>query len=192
MTARDVDRVAIATVNQHLINQYTDFREGWFGLDRGAVKQAIFDVASRLSRAMPYLPFLPRLYYLLREPFYAHRRRMLRRILRHEFGISAPVEFVDHHYCHATSAYYSSGFDDALVVTIDGGGDGVSSRVYDVTDGHFRLLHTVSSYHSLGAFYSYITQLCGFKAGRHEGKVTGLAAHGQPRYVDTLQPIDHL
>jgi carbamoyltransferase len=135
------------------------------------------------------LPFLPRFYYLLREPFYAHRRRMLHRILRHEFGIGAPIEFVDHHYCHATSAYYSSGFDDALVLTIDGGGDGVSSRVYDVTDGHFRLLHTVSSYHSLGAFYSYITQICGFKAGRHEGKVTGLAAHGQPRYVDTLRQL---
>jgi carbamoyltransferase len=189
LAARDVDRVAIATRNQHLINRYVDFRGGWFGLERGPAKQIIFDVASVLSRAMPYLPFLPGLYYLTRVPFYAHRRRMLRYILRHEFGIRAPVEFVDHHYCHATSAYYSSGFDDALVVTIDGGGDGLSSRVYDVTDGHFRLLHEVPSYHSLGTFYSYITQLSGFKAGRHEGKITGLAAHGQPRYVDILRQL---
>jgi carbamoyltransferase len=189
VTARDVDRVAIATQNQHLINGYVDFRGGWFGLERGTIKQTIFDVASVLSRAMPYVPFLPQLYYLVRTPFYAHRRRMLRHILRHEFGIITPVEFIDHHYCHATSAYYSSGFDDALVVTIDGGGDGISSRVYDVTDGHFRLLHAVPSYHSLGAFYSYITQISGFKAGRHEGKITGLAAHGQPRYVDILRQL---
>ncbi|GIX49601.1 MAG: carbamoyltransferase [Candidatus Tectimicrobiota bacterium] len=184
---QDIDRVAIATINQHLINRYVDFRGGWFGLDRGRVKQTIFDVASVLSRAVPYAPFLPRLYYLVRQPFYAHRRRMLRHILRHEFGIQAPVVFIDHHYCHATSAYYSSGFDAALVVTIDGGGDGVSSRVYDVQDGRFRLLHTVPSYHSLGVFYSYITQICGFKAGRHEGKITGLAAHGTPRYLDILR-----
>lgn len=185
----EVDRVAIATVNQHLINHYVDFRDGWFGLQRGAVKQVIFDVASNLSRAVPYLPFLPRLYYLTRQPFYRQRRRMLPHILRQEFDIAAPVEFVDHHYCHATSAYYSSGFDDALVVTIDGGGDGISSRVYDVDDGHFRDLHHVTSYNSLGAFYSYITQISGFKAGRHEGKITGLAAHGQPRYIDLLREL---
>ncbi len=189
LTARDVDRVAIATQNQHLINRYVDFRGGWFGLERGAMKQTIFDIASVISRAMPYLPFLPSFYYLMRQPFYAHRRRVLQQILQQEFGIQAPVEFVDHHYCHATSAYYSSDFDDALVVTIDGGGDGLSSSVYDVTKGSFRLLREVPSYHSLGAFYSYITQISGFKAGRHEGKITGLAAHGQPRYVDMLRQL---
>ncbi len=185
----EVDRVTVATQNQHLINDYVDFRGGWFGLKRGAAKQLIFDVASQLSRTMPYLPFLPQIYYLLRQPFYAKRRRILQYILQEEFGIQAPVTFVDHHYCHATSAYYSSGFDDALVVTIDGGGDGKSSRVYDICDGQFRMLHEVPSYHSLGAFYSYITQICGFKAGRHEGKITGLAAHGQPRYVEMLRQL---
>jgi carbamoyltransferase len=189
LAARDIDRVAVATQNQHLINHYVDFRDGWFGLKRGVLKQTLFDVASVLSWTLPYLPFLPNLYYLIRQPFYTHRRRMLQQILREEFGIEAPVEFVDHHYCHATSAYYSSGFDDALVVTIDGGGDGLSSRVYDVTDRHFHMLHEVSSFHSLGAFYSYITQISGFKAGRHEGKITGLAAHGQPRYVDILRQL---
>ena len=92
-----IDRVAIATKRQHLINRYVDFRNGWFGLDRGSVKQLIFDVASVLSLAMDYFPFLTRLYYLVRTPFYAHRRRTLKRILREEFGIRAPIEFVDHH-----------------------------------------------------------------------------------------------
>ncbi|MFQ5718409.1 MAG: carbamoyltransferase [Acidobacteriota bacterium] len=185
----DIDRVAVATVNQHLIDHYVDFRGGWFGLDRGRVKQFIFDVASVLARARSRIPFLPSLYYLTRRPFYARRRRALGRIFREEFDITAPVEFVDHHYCHATSAYYSSGFDDALVITVDGGGDGISSKVYDVTAGHFTQLHEVSSFDSLGAFYSYITQICGFKAGRHEGKITGLAASGEPKYVDMLRSL---
>ncbi len=184
-----LDRVAIATRNQHLINRYVDFRGGWFGLERDLAKRLLFDLASSASGVMQRLPWLSSLYYLSRAPFYAKRRISLRRILREEFGIEAPVEFVDHHYCHATSAYYSSGFDESLVVSIDGGGDGLSSRVYDATDGRFKPLHEVTSYDSLGNFYAYVTEVCGFKAGKHEGKVTGLAAHGEPKYLDQLSSL---
>ena len=52
-----------------------------------------------------------------------------------------------------------------------------------------REIAKVGSFHSLGAFYSYITQICGFKAGRHEGKITGLAAHGKPVHVDLLEAL---
>jgi len=185
-----VDLVAVGTRNQHLVPQYTDFRQGWFGLKRSLVKETLFAVASQVARLHDTVPGLETLYYLLRQPSYAHRRRALRRILRDEFGIRAPVQFIDHHYCHATAAYYSSDFGpDATILTIDGGGDGVSAKAYDVTQGRFRELVRVGSYHSLGAFYSYITQLCGFKAGRHEGKITGLAAHGEPRYVNLLDEL---
>jgi len=51
------------------------------------------------------------------------------------------------------------------------------------------MLHTVSSYNSMGNLYAYITEICGFKAGKHEGKVTGLAAHGKPRYLNVLQQL---
>jgi carbamoyltransferase len=40
-----------------------------------------------------------------------------------------------------------------------------------------------------GAFYSYITQICGYKAGRHEGKITGLAAYGEPIYIPQLKQM---
>lgn len=184
-----IDLITVATRNQHLIDGYVDFRNGWFGLERGKAKQLIFDVASRVSRFKSKWPFLPHLYYLVRQPFYRHRRQALERILRREFGLQAPLQFVDHHYCHALTAYYGSGFEDALVVSIDGGGDALSSQVYDVEQGRFRLLNQVSSYDSMGVFYSYITEICGFKAGRHEGKITGLAAHGCPLYVDLLEEL---
>ena len=185
-----VDLVAVGTRNQHLVPEYTDFKQGWFGLKRSLVKETLFAVASQMARLHDTVPGLETLYYLVRQPSYAHRRRALRRILREEFGIRAPVQFIDHHYCHATAAYFSSDFGpDATVLTMDGGGDGVSAKAYDVTGGRFHELTRVGSYHSLGAFYSYITQLCGFKAGRHEGKITGLAAHGEPRYAALLDEL---
>lgn len=185
-----VDLVAVGTRNQHLVPQYTDFRKGWFGLQRSLTKETLFAVASKVARLHDTIPGLEQAYYLMRQPFYAYRRRALRRVLREEYGIHAPVQFIDHHYCHATAAYYSSDFGpDATVLTIDGGGDGASATAYDVTQGRFRELARVGSYHSLGAFYSYITELCGFKAGRHEGKITGLAAHGEPIYAPILDEL---
>lgn len=185
-----IDLVAVGTRNQHLVPQYTDFRGGWFGLKRDKSKKLLFDVGSRLARFHSYLPGLEFGYYLLRRPSFLKRRRALRRILLEELGITAPVQFVDHHYCHATSAYYSSDFGrEATVITIDGGGDGMSAKAYEVSEGRFRELARVGSYHSLGNMYSYVTEICGFKAGRHEGKITGLAAHGEPIHEDLLDSL---
>jgi carbamoyltransferase len=184
----EVDRVAIASTNGHLINDYIEFK-GWFQHDRGLIKQLFFSTGSRMSRLRPHLPFLETLYYGLRQPVFAHRRNALKKILAEEFDVHCPVHFLDHHFAHACSAYFSSGYDDALVVTMDGGGDGVSSQVYEASGGTLTKLHQVSSFNSLGNYYAYITHLCGFQAGKHEGKVTGLAAYGEPLYKDTLNQL---
>jgi carbamoyltransferase len=184
----DIDHVAIATVNGHLINEYIEFK-GWFKLERGLVKQLFFAAGSRLSRLRNHLPILEKLYYRLREPAFAKRRKVLKEILANEFGIRCPVHFMDHHYAHACSAYFSSGFDEALVVTMDGGGDGVSSQIYEARDGRLNKLHEVTSFNSLGNYYAYVTHICGFQAGKHEGKITGLAAHGKPVYQELLNQL---
>ena len=184
----DIDRVAIATVNGHLINEYIEFK-GWFQLERGLIKQLFFQAGSHLSRLRRHLPVMETLYYSMREPIFAKRRAALKDILAEEFGVRAPVHFLDHHYAHACSAYFSAGFEDALVVTMDGGGDGVSSQIYDATGGRLTKLNEVSSFNSLGNYYAYVTHICGFQAGKHEGKVTGLAAHGKPLYQDLLNGL---
>jgi carbamoyltransferase len=117
----EVDHVAIATINGHLINDYIEFK-GWFQHDRGMIKQLFFATGSKLSRLRPYVPFLENLYYRTRDPVFSHRRAALKTILQGEFDIHCPVQFIDHHFAHACSAYFSSGFDDALLVTMDGGG----------------------------------------------------------------------
>jgi carbamoyltransferase len=102
-----------------------------------------------------------------------------RRALR-EMGVYAPITAVDHHRAHAAAAAYTSGWDDALVVTADGLGDGLCASVYVKRGSRLDRVAEVPCFHSLGVFYTYVTHMMGFKFGR-EGKITGLAAHGDPR-----------
>lgn len=96
-------------------------------------------------------------------------------------GCSAPVELVDHHSCHAASVVYACTLDDPLVVTLDGEGDGLSGSVSVLEGGdRLRRLHAVSDRDSLGNIYSHVTRQLGYKIARHEGKITGLAAFGDP------------
>jgi carbamoyltransferase len=183
----DLDYVAVASRWGHFLDELVDFDEGVFGVNEGAVKNAFFEIGSRLSFLRSRVPALERMYYGLREPVFALRRRAIRKVLRDEFGVSCPVEFVWHHFAHAASAYYASGFDDAVVITLDGSGDGHSSHVYDVVGGKWNHLHSVPSFDGLGNYYGYVTHLCGFTTGRHEGKVTGLAAYGNPVHRETLE-----
>lgn len=182
----DVDYVAVASEWGHFLNDYVDFSDGVFGVDEGVVRNLFFSVGSRLSGLRSKVPLLENLYYDLRKPAFAKRRERIRDVLRDEFGIVCPVVFAPHHLAHAAGAYYASGFQDGLIVTLDGAGDGHSSHVYEVVQGEWRHLHAVPSFDSLGDYYGYVTQLSGFKAGKHEGKITGLAAYGEPRYRDIL------
>ena len=77
-------------------------------------------------------------------------------------------------------AHWASGFEDALAVTLEGQGEGVTSAVYRLQNGQFTLLKEVLVPHSLGVFYAAVTKALGFKPARHEGKITGLAAYGNP------------
>lgn len=184
---KDLDLVAVGSRWGHFLPEYVDFSQGVFGVDEGQIKSLFFSMGSALSFLRETMPFLEPLYYNLRQPVFMRRRHQIGKLLRHTFGIHCPVEFVWHHYAHAASAYYASGFKDALVVTLDASGDGHSSHVYDVTDGKWTYLHAVPSFDSLGNYYAYITQICGFLAGKHEGKITGLAAYGEPSYCDILR-----
>jgi carbamoyltransferase len=110
---------------------------------------------------------------------HALTKRAMRGRLR-EAELRAPVTFADHHRCHNASAYYTSGWEECLAVSLDGSGDGYCSRVYLCRDGQMELLKSVPSYHSPGYYYNYVTHMLGFTPVRHEGKITGLAAYGDP------------
>jgi carbamoyltransferase len=87
---------------------------------------------------------------------------------------------VEHHTSHAANAFFTSGFDSALVVTLDGYGSGLAGSISIGRDGRLERIHCLEYPHSLGTFYESVTSALGFKPSRHEGKVVGLAAYGDP------------
>jgi len=90
--------------------------------------------------------------------------------------------FYDHHNSHAWSAFACSPFKQAIVFTMDARGDlkSASVSVADQKKGLKEITNNLS-FDSLGFLYGQITHYLGFKPHRHEGKVTGLAAYGNPR-----------
>jgi carbamoyltransferase len=97
-----------------------------------------------------------------------------------ELGIPTPVTYVDHHEAHLASAYYTCGWDDCLSLSLDGVGDGHCSRIAVCREGRMRPYHRIPFYHTPGQYYSFVTGWAGFTPGKHEGKITGLAAYGNP------------
>jgi carbamoyltransferase len=106
--------------------------------------------------------------------------RALARRLERSFGLRAPIAFVDHHRCHAASAYFTQAEDACLVATLDCHGDGLSGAISRARGGELARIASFPATDSLGSFYAAITNHLGFHHHRHEGKVTGLAAYGDP------------
>ncbi|MGR3806277.1 carbamoyltransferase C-terminal domain-containing protein [Pasteurella testudinis] len=105
-------------------------------------------------------------------------------------NLSCQIDYIDHHDSHAWGAYIASGFKRSLVITCDGRGDyqSFTSRIID--SGEEKIIQRETSIDSLGYFYGRITKLLGFTPNKHEGKITGLAAHGDP--VNALPLVEKM
>jgi predicted NodU family carbamoyl transferase len=117
-----------------------------------------------------------------------YARAYLRDLIRDELGQNYPEEritFVKHHDAHAFGAYFQSGFDNSLVVVVDGQGEDESLSVYEGSGEQLSLLHSYPDRVSLGHFYSGAIQLLGYSLF-DEYKVMGLAPYGDPRTYRSL------
>lgn len=95
--------------------------------------------------------------------------------------------FCDHHMSHAASAFYPSGFDEALVLVMDGVGEWNTTTVYHGKNNKLKVLKKINFPHSLGLLYSAFTYYCGFKVNSGEYKLMGLAPYGKPIYADLIK-----
>ena len=110
-----------------------------------------------------------------------HKRHLTQQIHKLYGDVKLPdFQFANHHLAHAVMAYFHSGMDEALVLTIDGSGEWVTTGWWHGRNGQLDLLHEVKTPHSLGWFYSAFTEYLGFQAYDGEYKVMGLAAYGKP------------
>ena len=121
------------------------------------------------------------------------RFRDVRALLAREFGLpkgEVPrLEEVPHHLAHVASAYFTSGWDDAALLSVDGFGDFCSTYLARGKGKEITPLEAVRFPHSLGIFYTMVTQFLGFGRYGDEGKVMGLAALGEPVYRDRLGQV---
>jgi len=113
---------------------------------------------------------------------HAHWQRELEAGLA-RLELRAPLERSEHHLSHAANAYLASGYERALVVTLDGYGSGLAGSVGVGENGRVERLHGFRFPHSLGSFYEMVTSSLGFRPDRHAGKIVGLAAYGDPQVL---------
>ena len=107
--------------------------------------------------------------------------------LREQLGVPKDkILFVDHHASHAASAFLSSRFENAAILTVDGVGEWTTAS-FGVGEGNaVRLSREIRFPHSLGLLYSVFTAFLGFEVNEGEYKVMGMAPYGVPRYVEDV------
>lgn len=107
-------------------------------------------------------------------------------------ALRARFHSVEHHRAHMASAFFVSPHREAAILSVDGMGD-FSSTMWGVgRDSTIEVHGSVTFPHSLGIFYTALTQWLGFPKYGDEGKVMGLAPYGRPRHLDQMRRIVRL
>jgi carbamoyltransferase len=149
----------------------------------------------------PYARLATKLFYAIRMPSFARERA---KVIAKFTGIpdalaaafdSDPAKIkakfhrIEHHQAHLASSYFVSPFEHAALLSADGLGD-FASTMWGVGRGnHMEIDGSIAFPHSLGLYYSAVTQCLGFLKFGDEYKVMGLGAYGQPLYVDALRDV---
>ena len=149
----------------------------------------------------PKVRLARKIYYGIKIPTLALRRlvalrktQSVKTTLAEIFGleekdIKANVMFVEHHIAHIASSFFVSPFQNAFLVSMDGLGD-FASTMWGIGNGNrIEILGSIAFPHSLGMYYTAVTQYLGFLKYGDEYKVMGLASYGQPEYGDEFEKI---
>jgi len=97
------------------------------------------------------------------------------------YGIHAPVFNISHHHSHAAAGYYTSPFSDAIVLCIDSIGEFETLTIWQGEGDKLRKIYSQKFPHSIGLWYSAMTQRIGLKANEDEYILMGMAAYGDSK-----------
>jgi len=173
LAAADVEEVAISTFDpaKTLTRIFPSLKESYYLLRRRKLRPRALDSWKRAFK-----------YELTTWRPNGLTRRLSEAALSNELGrvglAKARVHWTHHHRAHAATAAYTSGFDRALVLTLDGVGDGLSGTISTLADGKLALLSAIGARDSFGIFYEMVTRLLNMRELEDEGKVMALAAFG--------------
>ncbi len=96
------------------------------------------------------------------------------------------IKFSEHHLSHASSAFYPSPFEEAIILTVDGVGEWCTSSIAIGKKNLIEIKKEIHFPHSLGLLYSAFTFYTGFKVNSGEYKLMGLAPYGEPKYEEII------
>jgi len=120
-------------------------------------------------------------------PKWIHKRLWVKdEINNHLKGFKGKIIFPDHHMSHAAHTFFTSPFDEAAILTVDGVGEWSTTTFGIGKDTDVKLINDIRWPHSLGLFYSAFTYFLGFKVNEGEYKLMGLSSYGEPKYYDTI------
>jgi carbamoyltransferase len=151
----------------------------------------------------PYARLGTKLFYAMRMPSFARERmKVLTKFtgipeaLAQAFDIdpakvTAKFHRVEHHQAHLASAFFVSPFERAALLSADGLGDFASTMWGTGSGARMKIDGAMAFPHSLGLFYSAVTQYLGFLKFGDEYKVMGLGAYGEPEQLDAFRKIVH-
>jgi carbamoyltransferase len=149
----------------------------------------------------PYARLGTKLWYAMRMPTFARERA---RVISKFTGIPAALAWafdtdpakikatyhrVEHHQAHLASSFFVAPFEDAAVLSADGLGDFASSMWGTGHGNRMEIDRAIAFPHSLGLYYSAVTQYLGFLKFGDEYKVMGLAAYGTPENMEAFRDI---
>lgn len=125
------------------------------------------------------------------------RHSRIVKYLDHEFDAHfsngrGKVSYVEHHIAHAASAFFSSPYDEAAILSVDGAGEIDCTVLAEGRGREIRKLKAIPFPHSLGMFYSSMTKYLGFQPDNDEYKVMGLSSYGKPTYTEELRDLVRL
>ena len=120
-------------------------------------------------------------------PKWLHKRLWVKdEISKHLKGFNGTIIFPDHHVSHAAYTFFTSPFDEAAILTVDGVGEWSTTTFGTAHDTTIELTNDIRWPHSIGLFYSAFTYFLGFKVNEGEYKLMGLSAYGKPNYYDLI------
>ncbi len=120
-------------------------------------------------------------------PKWLHKRLWLKEeIKKHLGGYKGKIYFPEHHLSHAAYTFFTSPFNEAAILTVDGVGEWTTTSFGAAQGTKIKLITDIRWPHSLGMFYSAFTYYLGFKVNEGEYKLMGLSSYGKPKYYDLI------
>jgi carbamoyltransferase len=213
INAHHADASACIVVDGKLIAAAEEERfrrvKHWAGFPSAAIQFCLAEAGVSINQVdhiavnrNPNARLLQRMRFILakRPSVGAIRRRLANRAkikdLRTELvetfqvdSLKPKLHHVEHHRAHLASAFFVAPFEEAAVLSIDGFGDFVSTMWGVARGNHIEVLGEIGFPHSLGIFYTAMTQYLGFPHYGDEYKVMGLAPYGTPRFMNEMRDI---